>query len=480
MRILYVDIDSCRPDHLGCYGYHRNTSPHIDALAKEGMIFTNCYTSDAPCLPSRTALFWGQFGFKTGVVNHGGRASQMFLPQRDFSVKKENTSLAYVMAQAGYHTCSISTFVDRHSAGHVALGWREIVDCGKHGDETAEEVNKFALPWLKNHAKEDKWFLHLNYWDPHRPYRTPMEYGNSFKNDPPPNWPDQQTIDAHFKSYGPRSASEPIIFPYLKRPPTPREVSPIRTVDDFKTWIDGYDTGIRYADDHLGEVIKLLKEQGVWDETMVIVSADHGENQGELNIYGEHATADQITLRVPLIVRWPGVTKGTVNSDLLYQLDLTPTICEMAGARIPKAWDGQTITKKLKGESSSKRPYLVMGQCAHVCQRSVRLDHWLMIRTYHTGLHALPEILLFDVEKDPHETTNLAAERPDIVHQCTFLLHEWAANFQKGPQVYADPMVTVLQEGGPHHAKNFKSDYCDYLRNNGKAWAADEIMAAIP
>ena len=77
MRILYVDIDSLRPDHLGCYGYHRNTSPTIDSIAKEGVKFTNFYSTDTPCLPSRTALFGGNFGFKTGVVNHGGEFSDI-------------------------------------------------------------------------------------------------------------------------------------------------------------------------------------------------------------------------------------------------------------------------------------------------------------------------------------------------------------------------------------------------------------------
>src|SRR5690554_6913528 len=79
MRILYIDIDSLRPDHLGCYGYHRDTSPTIDALAAEGVRFDHVYVSDAPCLPSRTALWSGRFGFHTGVVNHGGTAAQPFV-----------------------------------------------------------------------------------------------------------------------------------------------------------------------------------------------------------------------------------------------------------------------------------------------------------------------------------------------------------------------------------------------------------------
>jgi arylsulfatase A-like enzyme len=74
VRILYIDIDTLRADHLGCYGYHRDTSPNIDELARQGVRFDDCYASDAPCLPSRTALWSGRFDFHTGVVNRGGRS----------------------------------------------------------------------------------------------------------------------------------------------------------------------------------------------------------------------------------------------------------------------------------------------------------------------------------------------------------------------------------------------------------------------
>ena len=77
MRILYVDIDTLRPDHLGCYGYDRATSPNIDAVARDAVRFTDCYCSDAPCLPSRAALMTGRFGIHTGCVGHGGTNAEM-------------------------------------------------------------------------------------------------------------------------------------------------------------------------------------------------------------------------------------------------------------------------------------------------------------------------------------------------------------------------------------------------------------------
>src|SRR5690348_17221940 len=86
MRVLYIDIDSLRPDHLSCYGYHRNTSPNIDALAHRAVRFERCYITDAPCLPSRTALWGGRAGYRTGVVGHGGTTAAPFVegPTRGF------------------------------------------------------------------------------------------------------------------------------------------------------------------------------------------------------------------------------------------------------------------------------------------------------------------------------------------------------------------------------------------------------------
>ena len=83
MRILYMDIDTLRADHLGCYGYCRDTSPNVDRIAAQGVRFDSCYISDAPCLPSRASLYTGRFGIHSGVVNHGGLAADLRLQGRE-------------------------------------------------------------------------------------------------------------------------------------------------------------------------------------------------------------------------------------------------------------------------------------------------------------------------------------------------------------------------------------------------------------
>ena len=110
MRIVYFDIDTLRPDHLGTYGYHRDTSPGIDEFARRGARFESCYVSEAPCLPSRTALFSGRFGIHNGVVGHGGAAAHMRYPGDGHVTDPEALPLPMVLSRAGYKTATFTTF----------------------------------------------------------------------------------------------------------------------------------------------------------------------------------------------------------------------------------------------------------------------------------------------------------------------------------------------------------------------------------
>lgn len=244
-RILYVDVDSLRPDHLGCYGYHRDTSPTIDRLAADGRRFENYYASDAPCLPSRTALFSGRFGVHTGVVNHGGLTAnpRSLGARRRFRTSGGFRSLPEALRQAGLATATISPFPSRHSAWHVLDGFETWEDTGGYGEEGADEIAPVAERWLAEHAAEEGWFLHVNFWDPHVPYDVPEEYGNPFADDPAPDWPDEATIREHYGSYGPHSARD--LLDFGANPERPREPAAIGSRADFETYVDGYDVGVR-------------------------------------------------------------------------------------------------------------------------------------------------------------------------------------------------------------------------------------------
>jgi len=127
MRILFIDIDTLRPDHMGCYGYGRNTTPNMDRVCAEGIRFDEYYCSDAPCLPSRASLVSGMFGIHNGAVGHGGTAADRRLtgPARDFTDIVDDNCFHSIFRRAGMHTASVSTFPERHSSWWFNAGFNE-------------------------------------------------------------------------------------------------------------------------------------------------------------------------------------------------------------------------------------------------------------------------------------------------------------------------------------------------------------------
>ena len=478
MRILYIDIDSQRPDHLGCYGYHRDTSPNIDRIAQQGVRFENYYVSDSPCLPSRTAMWSGRCGFHNGVINHGGVASDPFIEgkSRGFRSKLGGSNWMWCLRQLGHKTATISPFGERHSAWHWYAGFNEIFNTGKGGIERADEITPVALDWIARNARGENWFLHVNLWDPHTPYRTPESWGNPFKDSPLPAWLTEDVRKQHWASGGPHSAREICGFDDAANPTWPQQPVSARSMDEVRAMFDGYDRGVRYADEHIGKLFNALADQNVLDQTVIIVSADHGENLGELNIYGDHQTADQITNRVPLIVRWPGVTSSPrVDSALHYHFDFAATMIELLGGKTPENWDGQSFAAAFKAGKDEGRDYLIVSQGAWSCQRSVRFENWLAIHSYHDGYHGFPAWMLFDVKTDPHEQHDLAAKEPAIAKHAMTMLEQWEAEMMRTATALVDPMRTVLAEGGPFHTRGYFKAYLERLRATGRGEFADRL-----
>jgi choline-sulfatase len=482
LRILLLDLDSTRPDHLGCYGYHRNTSPNIDKIAQEGVRFTNYYTSDAPCFPSRTALMTGRFGIHNGVVGHGGSAADVRHEGQDRQFKDvlAKESLPAFLRTAGLRTALISPFGERHSAWTFYAGFNEIHNTGKSGMESAEEVTPTVLDWVKNNAANDDWFLYVNYWDPHTPYRAPLPFGNPFEDEALPEWISDEVLEKHIKKVGPHSASEINMYNSNTSSDFPRHPGEITDKASLRRMIDGYDTGIKFMDDNVGMIFRALEEQGVMEDLIVIITADHGENQGELGIYGEHGTADQGTCRIPMIIRWPGKTNGEVDHGFHYHLDLNPTLADLLGKNPMNSWDGQSYAKVIEDKETHSRDYLVISQCAHVCQRSVRFGDYLYIRTYHDGYHLFNKEMLFNLKEDPYEQHDLAETQRDICKEAVYLLNEWHDEMMNTMKYDVDPLWTVMKEGGPYHAKGFLKDYLVRLENTGRGEAIPELKRRHP
>lgn len=471
MKVLFIDIDTLRADHMSCYGYNRKTTPNIDKVCNEAMRFDQYYCSDAPCLPSRASLISGMFGIRNGAVGHGGTAADMRIlgEHRDFTNQLDDNNLNNIFRHAGLYTTSISTFPERHSSNWFNAGFNETYNVGKGGIESGEEILPVALDWLNRNKNRDNWYLHVHLWDPHTPYRAPKEFGNPFKDKVLDTWIGEKELEQHKELYGPHTNFEINMYDDNVSKDFPRQLGKVTNLDELKDLIDGYDTGILYADYLIGQIFDTLKEQGIYDETAIIITSDHGENFGELGVYAEHGTADVATCRIPMILKWPGLKTG-VDKNFHYSLDLLPTLADIFKLDKCENWDGKSYIDVLSLEKNEEnsRNYLVLSQMAHVCQRSVRFDNWLYMKTYHNGHHWYEKEMLFSLDTDPYEQNNIIERYPEIHNKACKLLLDWIDEQRiKNPNL-EDPLWTVLSENGPYHTRNAYSNYINRLMTTNR------------
>lgn len=481
MRILMLDLDSLRPDHMGCYGYLRNTTPNIDKIAKEGICYTNYYCSDAPCLPSRTALMSGRFGIHTGVVNHGGEAADMRHEgkNRGFKDHIASESLPAILQKIGMRTVTISPFPEHHGNWTFYAGFSEVYNTKRLGFD-ASHFYPTIKDWIDRNAEEDNWFLHVNFWDPHTLYTTPKEYGNPFENDPIEPFFTEELVNRHKNAVGPHSPKELNMFDDFQYPSLERALGSFKDLEGLKTFIDGYNIDIRFMDDYIGKIIGLLEEKGIYDETAIIVTADHGENFGELSIYGEHATADKATCNIPFILKWPGGRKGVMEPQMRYHIDLLPTLAELFNVDKSPRWDGESFKDSIFNENTKGREELILSQCSHTCQRSVRFDDYLYIRTYHDGYHLFPKEMLFDLSNDVKEQHNIASEKPEVCKEAAYRYLRWHDSMMETMDYEVDPLWTVIKEGGPFHCRGKLSQYLKRLEETDRVEGAIELKKRHP
>lgn len=444
MRMIYLDIDSLRPDHMGCYGYERNTTPNIDYIAAGGARFNSCYCASSPCVPSRASFMSGRFGINHGALTHWGPGCDFDYPEGD----GHSATVPFFtrhLRNAGYKTVTFSSFGDRHHAWWYFAGWNELhTHSLKEGNEDADEVNAAVIPWLKTHGMEDNYFLHIQYWDPHTLYTYPKEHADQWKAAPVKSFPDEKTIEEHQKDSFPRSAT--FLHWANQFPDTmPKQ---IRNREDFAHLINGYDGGISYMDKHVGEILQTLRELGIEDEVCFIISADHAESMGEHGVYMEHANASESVHHIPLIMKVPGVTQpGQVLDGFVYNVDVIATITDMVGLPVPSGWDGKSFLPALQGGHWEGRDYLVMDHALYVCQRAVRDSKWYFIRTYHPGLFDFGDIALYDMELDPNQTNNVAGDFPEIVKEMDHRIMNWLQEHLGKPGSKIDPMQKVIETG---------------------------------
>lgn len=378
--ILLVTLDTTRVDHVGAYGYERDTTPNLGRLAAEGVTYTRAYSVASWTLPSHASLFTGKYPSSHGashdpegslVLSAGlGAASdeerEKYRIFRARGMGRDEQTLAELLSGAGYR-----------SAGVVGGPWLKRVfglsrgferwdddDITGAGGRRANEVSDRALAWLDALPADVPFLLFLNFFDAHMPYQ-------------PPRWMLRDYLD------------DPVAARGADRDAELRRAS--------------YDAEILYADMNFGRVIDRLKSRGRYDGTLIIVTADHGELLGEHSLYGHPARLYEELTRIPLVVKFPKGRKSGLRIDTPIQLvDLFALILDQAGIETPPGIQGQVPGRITHSILTEESPAFVGDEALRALYDGSEKLLW--------GSHGTRQ--LYDLANDPKEQRDLAGERP--------------------------------------------------------------------
>lgn len=351
LHIVLISIDTCRADHLSCYGYSPRTTPNIDAIANEAVLFENVVSPVPMTLPAHSSMLTG-----TTPPYHGVHENV------DYRLEKFNLTLAEMLQQKGYITGAIiSSFVLDSQFG-LNQGFDTYNDhfiqpmpSWYQNERRGEETSRLACNWLDKH-KIEPFFLFLHYFDPHHDYIPPQPFATIFKD-------------------------------------------------------NLYAGEVAYTDYCISKVILKLKELGLYDSTLLIITSDHGEGLGEHSEQYHGFFVYNSTLRVPLIIRAPGGPKGKKVSGIAGLVDLVPTICGLLGLDPPQVTHGKDLSPLFtKGRKIQKDERYIYYESLQPTQYGCRPLLGLMHGCW-KYIHA-PRPELYELDKDPHEGKNLINEHP--------------------------------------------------------------------
>jgi len=309
-NVLLVIIDTARADHLSAFGYVRHTTPNLDRLAAEGQRFDEAWSQSPWTLPSVATILTGQPPHVHGAT----RGARGIHPIRDGV-----DPLAQRLRAVGYATAAFINVlwcapeVSRLDRGFDMYDYRE-TDESNLGHRDAAETTDAALAWL-DRAGDDPFFIVTHYFDPHLTYDPPAPYDTMFERGPGPRVP---------QGFGSASQVFAVRDGTIRLAPGQRE-----------SLIARYDGEIRFTDEQFGRLREGLEQRGRWDDTLVIVVADHGEEFWDHGGFEHGHSHHRELLRSPLIVRRPGGPSGQTVDDRVRQIDIVPTILDFAGTELP-------------------------------------------------------------------------------------------------------------------------------------------------
>lgn len=423
-NLVLIVFDALRPDHTGSYGYGRPTTPNLDGLAADSVLFRNALAPAAFTLPSMATLFTS-----LGPLDHGVRR-HLDPEGLEDRLEEKFLTLAETLKERGYATGAVVS----NSLFMLEVGFDQGFDYynpGKRRD--AEPTTDAALAWLKGLPDDAPFFLWVHYIDPHWPYDAPRDFRRPFSH--PDKGQFQRTV---LDFEGGRLSSDRIYFESRL------------DEDGLCRGIAEYDNEIAYADHHMGRVVDYLKERGIYDETLIAVVSDHGESLGEHDLTFAHSFYLYDTVqKVVWLLKPPGRKEAAEVERQVRLLDFMPTVLSclgiddragMKGRNLRPSWEGSAEFPDLPAYAESEPRYRNRrGSFRYPARRRVYLEgnegKWRMIRHEGYKLILIPGEgkELYDLDRDPDELKSVLEERPAIAEKLTRMLEAVLEKDRSGP-----------------------------------------------
>ncbi len=432
-NILFIVVDALRAKNLGCYGYSQPISPNIDDLSKEGVLFEDAFSCSNCTDASLTTIFSGKYPLSHGILSNG------------LDVKKEDIQKLYeygirflpeILKSKGYTTLAVdwigrwhrrgydyySSFLHEASPRSLSTRWMArfdevfphtalrrfarlkkstVIDEAHLVTAHAEEMIK------KYHAK--KFFLFIHYWDTHHPYAPPTGF--------------YEKIDTES------------IGKLLERMANFDAISRLWKVWTIQEKLVRYDASIAYVDHHIGRLVESLQKYGILDQTVVVFTSDHGESLTEHGIYFFHHALYDVTIRVPLILRYSDLPRNSRIRGFTQHFDIVPTLLDILGIKY-RDFDGKSAIPLIYGETDQLHSAIYAEEALHARKRAVRTNDYKYIyalskkkavcrrcRRVHGDMEEL-----YDLNEDPEENQNVLKEKSDVARKLKEELSQWIAS----------------------------------------------------
>jgi len=396
-NIILITMDTTRRDHLSCYGYQRKTSKNLDNLAKEGVVFKSAISNSSWTYPSHASLMTGMY-----TISHGAyydlKGSMGIMDHAVNRFSDSNKTLAEILRHNGYKTIGIIGGIWLKRQFGLNKGF-EIYEDDVYDLEglKAEQIHQLVHKYI-NRSTPSPFFLFVNYFDPHTPYSAPEPFDSMFSS--------QSLNEIGF--------SEKDINKFRKKPDQ----------KDLEIVLGKYDGEIAYMDFYMGKLFDLLKTLGMYDNSWIIVVADHGESFGEHSYMGHGGALYENLIHVPLIMKYPKGWRSDDNiEDRLQLMDIMPTILDRLKIPIPRTCQGQPI-----GNVSHKIIAELHRNRGDILSFGKRFDRDL--RTIYEGPYKFigssdGKNELYDIVADPQENHNIVDDSLSLTGKFTKQLDEW-------------------------------------------------------